>query len=43
MLSRTFLRGEKGVIDIPAEEVLRLRWNPFYPFLSRRTARYLGL
>ena len=42
VLSTIFLQGEKGVIDIPANDVLRLRWNPFYPYLSRRTAQFLG-
>lgn len=30
------LRGERGVLDIPAADMLRLRWNPFYPYLERR-------
>jgi alpha-beta hydrolase superfamily lysophospholipase len=42
-LSNTILRGEKGVIDIPADEILRLRWNPFYPYLSKRMVQFLGL
>lgn len=43
VLSKTVLRGEKGVIGIPADEVLRLRWNPFYPYLSLRLIEFLGL
>ena len=27
-------RGERGVLRIPADEVLRMRWNPFYPWLE---------
>jgi alpha-beta hydrolase superfamily lysophospholipase len=30
------LRGERGVLQIPAEDMLRLRWNPFYPYMERR-------
>ncbi len=30
------LRGERGVLQIPAADMLRLRWNPFYPYLERR-------
>jgi alpha-beta hydrolase superfamily lysophospholipase len=37
------LRGEKGVLRIPAQEVLRQRWNPFYPYLERRVLERLGL
>ncbi len=42
VLSKTILRGERGVIRIPADEILRLRWNPFYPYVSRRVIRFLG-
>jgi len=27
------LRGERGVLRISASERLRLRWNPFFPYL----------
>jgi alpha-beta hydrolase superfamily lysophospholipase len=30
------LRGERGVLQIPAEDMLRLRWNPFYPYMEQR-------
>ncbi len=30
------LRGERGVLVIPADDMLRLRWNPFYPYLEQR-------
>jgi alpha-beta hydrolase superfamily lysophospholipase len=30
------LRGEKGVLQVPAADMLRLRWNPFYPYLEQR-------
>lgn len=37
------LRGERGVLRIPASEMLRLRWNPFYQYLEWRLASFLGL
>jgi len=40
-LSKITLRGEKGVVNIPAAEVLRLRWNPFYPYLEQRVLSFL--
>ena len=37
------LRGERGVLQIPASEMLRLRWNPFYPYVEERVLEFLGL
>ena len=37
------LRGERGVLQIPASDMLRLRWNPFYPYVERRALAFLGL
>ena len=37
------LRGERDVILIPAGELLRQRWNPFYPYLEARILDRLGL
>ena len=37
------LRGERGVLQVPAEEMLRLRWNPFYPYVEGRVLEFLGL
>lgn len=37
------LRGERGVLGISASEMLRLKWNPFYPYLEWRVARFLDL
>jgi len=31
------IRGEKGVALVSATDMLRLRWNPFYPYLEDRT------
>lgn len=43
VLSKTILRGERGVIQIPAAEILRLRWNPFYPYVHHRVITFLNL
>jgi pimeloyl-ACP methyl ester carboxylesterase len=37
------LRGERGVLQIPASDMLRLRWNPFYPYVEGRILAFLGL
>jgi pimeloyl-ACP methyl ester carboxylesterase len=37
------VRGERGALEIPASELLHLRWNPFYPYLEWRVASFLGL
>lgn len=42
-LGNLALRGEKGAIKIPAGDMLRLRWNPFYPYLEQRALQHLGL
>jgi len=35
-------RGERGVISIPAAEILRLRYNPFYSYLEQRTMGFIS-
>jgi alpha-beta hydrolase superfamily lysophospholipase len=37
------LRGERGVLQIPAAVMLRLRWNPFYPYMERRLLEFVRL
>jgi hypothetical protein len=37
------LRGERGVLRIAAADLIRLRWNPFYSFLSQRVLAFTGL
>jgi alpha-beta hydrolase superfamily lysophospholipase len=37
------LSGERGVLQVPADEMLRLRWNPFYPYVESRVLEFLGL
>ena len=42
-LGNLALRGEKGVLKISADELMRLRWNPFYPYLESRVVDHFGL
>lgn len=37
------LRGEKGVLKVPAADLMRLRYNPFYPYLEYRVANFMRL
>jgi alpha-beta hydrolase superfamily lysophospholipase len=35
--------GERGVLQIPASAMLRLRWNPFYSYFEQRVFDFVGL
>ncbi len=35
-LGRLSARGEKGSLIVPAEVLMRLTWNPFFPYLAKR-------
>jgi len=35
-LGKLALRGERGVLEIGAAEMLRLRWNPFHSYIEQR-------
>ena len=37
------LLGERGVLKVPADAMLRLRWNPFYSYLEQRVFDFVGL
>jgi len=37
------LRGERGVLQIPPSEMLRLRWNPFYSYLEDKVLDFFKL
>jgi alpha-beta hydrolase superfamily lysophospholipase len=37
------LRGERDVLLVPAAEMLRMRWNPFYSFVEQKVLEFLGL
>ena len=41
-LGHIALRGERGVLQIPASEMLRQRWNPFYSYLHMRLRSFTG-
>jgi len=36
-------RGERGVLNIPIADMMRLHWNPFYTYQERRILNFLGL
>lgn len=36
-------RGERGVLVLPLDLLMRLRYNPFFPYLEQRVHRFLGL
>ncbi len=42
-LGNLALRGERGVLQISASDMLRLRWNPFYPFIESRVLKFIGV
>ena len=42
-LGNIALRGERGVLQIPAADMLRLRWNPFYSFVEAEVIEFMGL
>ncbi len=35
-LGKLTLRGERGVLEVGAAEMLRLRWNPFHSYIEQR-------
>jgi hypothetical protein len=37
------MRGERGVLRIPASDMLRQRWNPFYDFVESKVLDFVGL
>jgi alpha-beta hydrolase superfamily lysophospholipase len=41
-LGRLGLRGEKGALIIPAEVLMRVSWNPFFPYLWDRAERWIA-
>jgi len=42
-LGRVALRGERGVLQVSADDMLRERSNPFYPYLEQRLLAFVGL
>ncbi len=41
-LGNRALRGERGVLQVPAAELLRLRYNPFHSYLENRMLAFMG-
>ena len=41
-LGRLSPRGEKGALIIPADVLMRVLWNPFFPYLGRRLDRWVA-
>jgi hypothetical protein len=35
------IKGERGLLKIPESWLLRLRYNPFYPYLQTRVLQWL--
>jgi hypothetical protein len=42
-LGKLDMRGERGVLRISGDDVLRLRWNPFFDHLQSRTLEFMHL
>jgi alpha-beta hydrolase superfamily lysophospholipase len=42
-LGRLSPRGEKAVLTVPVETLMRIGWNPFLPFLLDRVVEWSGL
>lgn len=42
-LGNIALRGEKGVLRVPAADMLRIRYNPFHSYLKQRVLLFMGL
>jgi hypothetical protein len=39
-LGRVSVRGEKGVLIVPQEVLMRVTWNPFFPYLASRVGAW---
>jgi alpha-beta hydrolase superfamily lysophospholipase len=42
-LGKFVVRGERGVLKVPASAMLRLRWNPLYSYYEKRIFGFIGL
>ena len=41
-LGNLAMRGERGVLQVSAADMLRLRWNPFHDYVEMRVLGFLG-
>ena len=39
-IGATASRGERGLYSVSASEMLRQKWNPFFPYLLERMDEY---
>jgi hypothetical protein len=37
------LRGERGVLQVSATDIMRLRWNPFFDYMENRILQFSEL
>jgi alpha-beta hydrolase superfamily lysophospholipase len=42
-LGNLALRGERGVLQLSANDAMRLRWNPFFDYIEQRILRFTDL
>lgn len=42
-LGNLALRGERGVLQVSADDAMRLRWNPFFDYVEQRMLRFTDL
>ncbi|MHC4956486.1 MAG: alpha/beta hydrolase [Planctomycetota bacterium] len=42
-IGQAAMRGERGVLAVSASDMLRIRWNPFHPYVERRMLEFTGL
>jgi len=35
------IRGEKGMLKVPTSAMLRIHWNPFYPYMEQRVLDHI--
>ena len=42
-LGRLSPRGEKGALILSADVLMRVLWNPFFPYLGRRLDTWVGV
>ncbi len=42
-LGNLALRGERGALRVSPADMLRLRWNPFYPLIENEAVDFMGL
>jgi len=40
-LGNLAVRGERGMLLVPASDMLRIHWNPFYPYLEWRVLHHI--